>query len=412
MNGLQSTDSVVIVGGGQAGATTATELRRLGFTGHIAIVGDEAYPPYIRPPLSKAYLSGTVGRDALAAIPLRMLESGDVDWIAGNPAVRIHRALRSVELADGRCLSYNKLVLATGSRPRRLSLAGAELSNLFYFRTLADVDAIRAVLSEPRNLVIVGAGYIGLEVAACTRKLGHTVSVLEGQDRVLARVVGPELSQFYERIHREHGVSISTQVRIEQFEGDSKVTHVRLGDGTRVPADLVVVGIGVVPNVELAAESGLVVDDGIVVDEYTRTSDPFIHAAGDCANHPSEFLGRRVRLESVQNALEQARAAAAAILGREQPYRPVPWFWSDQFDLRLQKVGIASNFDRSVTRGDPRTGRAFSIFYLHDDRVIAADSMCSPREFMSAKKLVAARARVNPAQLVDERVPLETLLAA
>ncbi|HKY93322.1 MAG TPA: FAD-dependent oxidoreductase, partial [Nevskiaceae bacterium] len=340
MSGLQAGDSVVIVGAGQAGGETAAELRRQGFTGRITLIGDEPHLPYKRPPLSKAYLAGSATKDSLLVMPQASFDKASIEFIGNTRVARIDRPTKHVELADGRRIPYTKLMLATGGRPRVLNTPGADRPNVFPLRTIADVDAIRPGCTGTCRLVIVGGGYIGLEVAAVANKLGLRVTVLEGLERVLARVTVPQLSAFYERVHREHGVDIRTNVKIEAFEGEPNVTHVRLGDGSRIECDLVVYGIGIVPNAELAAEADLAVDNGIVVDQFTRTSDPDIHAAGDCTNHPSDFLGRRVRLESVQNAMEQARAAAQIMLGKEQPYQMVPWFWSDQYDLKLQMVGM------------------------------------------------------------------------
>ncbi|MGH8560809.1 MAG: NAD(P)/FAD-dependent oxidoreductase, partial [Nevskiales bacterium] len=275
---------------------------------------------------------------------------------------------------------------------------------------IADVDAIRAQAAPGKRMVVIGGGFIGLETAAVAVKLGLKVTVLEGLPRVLARVTVPEVSAFFERAHREAGVELRTGVQVTALEGEPNVTHMVLDDGSRVEADFVVVGIGLIPNTELAQEAGLAVDNGIVVDEFTNTSDPNIVAAGDCTNHPNEFLERRVRLESVQNAMEQGRAAAHAMLDRDAPYRAVPWFWSDQYDLKLQMVGLSAGFDQFVLRGDPATQRSFAAFYLRDGHLIAADTVSRPQDFMFAKKLVAARTRLDPAQLADESVALKTLV--
>jgi 3-phenylpropionate/trans-cinnamate dioxygenase ferredoxin reductase subunit len=401
----------VIAGAGQAGGEIAVELRKLGFGGRVVVIGEEPYIPYKRPPLSKAYFAGSATRESLFVMPQASLDKARIEFIGNTRVEKIDRASRTVRLSDGNTMAYDKLALALGGRARPLNLPGANRPNVHLLRTIADVDAIRAQQATGKRMVVVGGGFIGLEVAAVGIKLGLKVSVLEGLPRVLARVTVPEISAFFERVHREAGVDLRTGVQVTALEGESAVTHVVLDDGSRVAADFVVVGIGLIPNTELAQQAGLAVDNGIVVDEHTRTSDPDIVAAGDCTNHPNEFLGRRIRLESVQNAMEQARAAAHTLMGKDAPYRAVPWFWSDQYDLKLQMVGLSAGFDRLVLRGDPATQRSFAAFYLREGHLIAADTVSRPQDFMFAKKLVAARTRLDPAQLADESVALKTLAA-
>lgn len=403
--------TIVIVGAGQAGGETAGELRKQGYAGRIVLVGEEPQVPYRRPPLSKAFLNGTASEESLYVKPAAEWEKVKVEFIGGVRAERIDRAGQSLHLADGRSLAYDKLVLATGGRARLLSLPGADKPNVFAVRTIADVLGLRAHCQAGKRAVIVGGGFIGLEVAAVLVKLGLQVTVLEGLPRVLARVTVPEVSTFFERIHREAGVDLRTGVQISAFEGGENVEQVVLGDGSRIAADLVIAGIGQLPNVELAQEAGLAVDNGIVVDEYARTSDPHIYAAGDCANHPNAFFDCRLRLESVQNAMEHGRTVAANLLGKAQIYNVVPWFWSDQYELKLQMVGLSKGFDRMVVRGDLK-GRAFAAFYLKDGRVLAADTVGRPADFMMAKKLVAGHVRVDGDRLADEAVPLKELLPA
>jgi 3-phenylpropionate/trans-cinnamate dioxygenase ferredoxin reductase component len=403
---------MVIVGGGQAGGQLASELRALGYTGAITLVSEEPCLPYKRPPLSKAYLAGSVARESLYVTPQASFDKAGIEFIGGVRASHIDRKAKQLALADGRRIGYQKLALCTGSRARQLNLPGADGPRIFPLRTLADVDAIRACCAAGRRAVIIGGGFIGLEAAAVLRKLDMQVTVLEGLPRVLARVTVPTVSAFYERIHREAGVDLRTGVRIEGFESAADTTRVLLGDGSRIEADCVIVGIGIVPNVELAQECGLAVDNGILVDEYARTEDPDIVAAGDCTNHPSAFLGRRLRLESVPNALEQSRVAARTLMGRAEPYNSVPWFWSDQYDLKLQMVGISAGFDQVVVRGDPSTQRSFIAFYLLNGTLIAADAVSRPQDFILAKKLVAEKAVIDPARLADEAVPLKSLAPA
>lgn len=402
--------TVLIVGGGQASGETAAELRKQGFGGRVIIVGEEPFLPYKRPPLSKAYLAGACGEEQLYMMQAANLEKVGIEYRGGVPVERIDRAAKQLVLANGETLAYDKLVLATGGRARPMPVPGADRPNVFLLRTIADVQQIRARCAPGKRVTIVGGGFIGLEAAAVLVKKELKVTVLEGLPRVLARVTCPEVSTFFERMHREAGVDLRTGVSVTGFEGDPEVTRVNLNDGSAIDTDFVVVGIGLIPNTELATAAGLAVDNGIVVDEYARTSDPDIYAAGDCTNHPSSFLGRRVRLESVQNAMEQGRAVARNIMGKNEPYRMVPWFWSDQYDLKLQMVGISTGYDRIVLRGDPATQRNFAVFYLDKDgRMIAADAVTRPQDFMFAKKLVAAGAVIDAAQLADDTVALKTL---
>ncbi len=403
--------TMVIVGAGQAGGEIAGELRKLGHAGRIVLVGDEPQVPYRRPPLSKAFLSGAATEESLYLMPAVGWDKHKVEFIGGVHAQRIDREKQQLQLADGRSLNYDKLVLATGGRARLLSLPGADKLNVFAVRSIADVRGLHAYREAGKRAVIVGGGFIGLEAAAVLTKLGLHVAVLEGLPRVLARVTVPEVSAFFERVHREAGVDLRTNVQIAAFEGGAAVEQVVLSDGTRIPADFVIAGIGQLPNVELAQDAGLAVDNGIVVDEYARTADPHIYAAGDCANHPNAFFDCRLRLESVQNAMEHGRTVAANLLGKNVIYNVVPWFWSDQYDLKLQMVGLSKGFDRMVLRGD-LNGRAFAAFYLKDGHIIAADTVSRPQDFMFAKKLVVMRAAVDAAQLADEAVPLKALIAA
>ncbi|HUS23917.1 MAG TPA: FAD-dependent oxidoreductase [Candidatus Binatia bacterium] len=398
---------ILILGGGQAGAEIAMNLRQRGFAGSITLAGDEPQPPYKRPPLSKGYLSGQAKVESLHVMPPDKLAQAGIRWLGSARAARLDRVARQVELADGRRLSYRKLALATGGRPR--ALPGVQGDNVFLLRTIADVDAIRARCAPGARVVIVGAGFIGLEAAAVLVKLGLKVTVLEALPRVLARVTVPEMSQFYEAAHRAAGVDLRTSARIAGFDGTPAVSGVRLEGGETVAADLIIVGIGIVPNVELAQQAALAVDNGIVVDECARTGDPDVVAAGDCTSHPSVHYGRRVRLESVQNAMEQARTAAASLMGLSEPYQAVPWFWSDQYDLKLQMAGLSTGFDRMVMRGDPAK-RSFALFYLGDGKLVAADAVNRAQDYMFARKAIAARTPLDAAKLADESVSLKDLV--
>jgi 3-phenylpropionate/trans-cinnamate dioxygenase ferredoxin reductase subunit len=400
----------VIVGAGQAGAEVATSLRQQGYDGRIVLIGEEPQLPYRRPPLSKTYLTGEADAESLLIKPRATYDKAQIELLVPAQVARIDRAARCVVLADGRTQSYDKLVLATGGRPRQLTLDGAQAPNVLCLRTLADVDAIRAEMQPQRRLVVIGGGYIGLEVAAAAIKQGLRVTVLESAPRVLVRVTAPEMSAFYERVHRDAGVDVRTGVSLEHFEQEAgRVVAVVLADGSRIEADLLVVGIGLVPNVELARSAELAVGDGIVVDEFGRTSDPDILAVGDCACQPNAWLGRPVRIESVPNAMEQARTAAATLCGKSIPHRSVPWFWSDQYDLKLQMVGLSQGYEQVVLRGEP-AGRSFCAFYLREGAAIAVDAVNRAGEFMVAKRLVADRVQVTAATLADETQPLQALL--
>ncbi|WP_428309720.1 NAD(P)/FAD-dependent oxidoreductase [Hydrocarboniphaga sp.] len=410
-----ATDSVLIVGAGHAAGELAIALRMNGYTGAVTLVGDEPHLPYQRPPLSKAFLSGEITIDRLHVKAPATYDNAKIEFIPNALATRIDRVAKTVTLQDGRQLSYGKLVLATGGRPRLLSLPDERVNkapNLHYLRTIGHVDGMREQFKPGNKLVIIGGGYIGLEVAAVARKKGIDVTVLEAMPRVLQRVTAPELSEFYSRVHTEAGVHILVNTALTGFEFDEsgKVTTVLAGDGLRIPADVVIVGIGLIPNVEIAQEAGLLVDNGIAVDEYGQTSDPDILAIGDCSSHPSAYAGRRIRLESVPSALEQARSAAALLVGQLKPYNAVPWFWSDQYDLKLQMVGLNQGYDTVVLRGSP-ANRNFLAFYLKDGVLLAVDSVSRPQEFMIAKKLVAEKIKGDPAQLADETRPLKELLA-
>lgn len=412
-----SADRVCIIGAGHAGGELALALRQQGYGGSIVLIGDEMHPPYQRPPLSKAYLKGECEASALCLRQAISYERANVTLALGACVERIDRQTRSIHLADGRIFEYAQLALATGSRARRLGIADAaaaeHASNFHYFRTIDDVQRMRHQLAPGTRVVIVGGGYIGLEVAAASVSRGAKVVLLETLPRVLARVSAPEMSSFYERAHRDAGVDIRTGTGVIGFEFTDTadaIVGVRCADGSLLPADVVIVGIGIVPNTELATAAGLAVNDGIVVDEYARTSDPSIVAAGDCTNHPNALSGRRVRLESVPNAVDQARVAAATLAGKPRVYDSVPWFWSDQYDLKLQIAGLSQGYDGVVVRGAMST-RSFVLFYLREGVLIAADCVNRPQEFMVAKRLVAARARIEPALLADESAALKTVVS-
>ncbi len=402
-------DRVIVVGGGQAACQIADSLRREEFAGEVVVVTEEPHLPYQRPPLSKQYLAGDLDESRLFMRKADYYESHRIEMRTGCRAVRIDRQAQCLELNDGERISYAGLALATGARARPLIVPGADCDGVFYLRNIADVRAIRERMPDARRLVVIGGGFIGLEVAAVARKQGKQVSVLEFQDRLMPRAVAPFLSEFYYSLHSRHGVDVRTGAAVSAIDRNGAELHVRCADGTSHVADLVVVGVGVIPNTELAEEAGLACEDGIRVDEFARTEDPRIVAAGDCTNHPNTLLARRLRLESVHNAMEQAKTAAATLCGKELAYAQIPWFWSDQFDARLQMVGLSQDHDEYVLRGDPDSGR-FSLFYFRGGELIAVDSVSVPKDHLQARKLLAAGVSPTAEQAADVGFDLKSLL--
>jgi 3-phenylpropionate/trans-cinnamate dioxygenase ferredoxin reductase component len=415
---MQAQDVLLIVGASHAGVELAMAARQQGWPGPIVLLGDEVSMPYQRPPLSKAWLSGEADADAMLLRPPSAFESAQVTLRLGTRVRSIDREARSIRLENGEELHYARLALCTGGRPRLLDVPGLPAdvrpSNLLYLRTQSDAQQIRAHLVPGARVVVIGGGYVGLEVAASARKLDATVTVIEAQARVLQRVTGHQISAFYEDVHRAAGVDVRTGAGVRRIDcaDDGKVCAVECTDGTRIETDVVVAGVGMLPNSELAAAAGLELDPGggIMVDALSQTSDEFIFAAGDCTAHHSALYGRPVRLESVPNALEQARAAASTICGNPKPNHTVPWFWSDQYDLKLQMVGLSQGHESVVLRGDVAT-RSFIALYLLDGRVIAADAVNRPADFMQAKRAVAAGLRLDADALADEKNTLKELCA-
>jgi 3-phenylpropionate/trans-cinnamate dioxygenase ferredoxin reductase subunit len=401
---------VVIVGAGQAGGQAAYSLRLGGFAGEIILVGEEPAPPYQRPPLSKAYLKGEIEADRLYLKPTDHYPEHKIDLITGEPVAAINLDRKQVSLASGRELRWDKLVIATGARPRKLNLPGSDLQGIVELRTLKDVDRLKRVARHGARLVVIGAGYIGLEAAAVGAQLGLKVTVLEAMPQVLSRVAGPEIGAFFTRVHREAGTDVRVGARTEAFQGRGSVSGVRLADGEIIPADVVLVGVGVLPNLELALEAGIVCGNGIIVDQTMRSSHPDVFAIGDVAWRPLVHYGRHGRLESVHNAIEGGKLTAAAILGLDPPALEAPWFWSDQFDLKLQTAGLWTGADERVVRGEPAS-RAFAVFYLREGRLLAVDAVNSAPEFIVGKKLVAAKAKVAPAELADKSISMKDIVA-
>jgi 3-phenylpropionate/trans-cinnamate dioxygenase ferredoxin reductase component len=401
-------ERIVIAGGGQAAVQAIDTLRRRGYSGALDVVGEEPWLPYQRPPLSKKYLAGALERERLLIRPAGFFAEHRVNTHLGRRVTAIAPREQHVRLDDGAVLPYDALLIATGSRPRRLSVPGAELAGVHYLRSIADADRIRAECRAAGRMVIIGGGYIGLEVAATARELGMEVTVLEMFERVMARVTCAEVSAFYQTEHERHGVQVRCGQALAALHGDADghVRSVVTEQGAEFPADVVVAGVGVVPADELARGAGLDCENGIVTDAHCRTSDGAIYAAGDCASHLNRQYGRHLRLESVDNAFEQGTTVALNLLGTPTPHDKVPWFWSDQYDLKLIIVGVGQGYDQAVVRGTP-AGRSFSVCYLRGGEFIAIDSINAPKDQMAARKLIAAHARPHPQKLADPSIALK-----
>jgi 3-phenylpropionate/trans-cinnamate dioxygenase ferredoxin reductase subunit len=378
---------IVIVGAGQAAAQLVLSLRQGGSKEPIRMIGDEPYAPYQRPPLSKKFLTERPPADTLYFRPEKFWSEQAVTAAYGTRVESIDPAQKRV-MFEGGAIEYGTLLLSTGTRARPLPLPGTDLAGVFSLRRIDDVRALRRPLDTARRIVIVGGGYIGLEVAAVARSEGREVTVLEAEERVMKRVTSPVISEFMQDFHRGRGVEIRLGARLAAIEGEGRVGQVRLADDTALPADLVLLAVGAKPNDELAAAAGLACEDGIVVDQHGRTSDPAVYAAGDCTRFPSRRYGRRLRLECVQNAIDQAKAVAAAMLGKPHPYDPVPWFWSDQYELKLQMAGLSDGYDDAQTVGDVAAAR-FSVEYRKGGKLIAVDAVNDGRAYMSGRKRIA-----------------------
>ncbi|QCB54046.1 oxidoreductase [Sphingopyxis sp. PAMC25046] len=403
---------VVIVGAGHGGAQVAVMLRTQKFAGSIAIIGEEPELPYERPPLSKEYFAGEKEFERIQLRPARYWDEREVTMLLGRRVVSVDPVGHSVTTGDGETIGYGKLVWATGGAARMLPIPGGDLPGVQGVRTRADADAMKAASETAKQIVVIGGGYIGLEAAAVLTKAGKKVVLLEALDRVLARVAGPDLSRFYEKEHRDHGVDLRLGVCVDAIEGDTHVTGVRLSDGEVIPADLVIVGIGIVPAVEPLVTAGADCANGVRVDPFCKTSLPDIYAIGDCAAHANHFAeGAEIRLESVQNANDQANVVAKGIVGDEAPYRAIPWFWSNQYDLKLQTAGLSTGHDQAVLRGDP-ANRSFSVVYLKAGKVIAIDCVNATKDYVQGRMVVTAGLRATAEQLADTETPLKALLPA
>jgi len=406
---------VVIIGAGQAGIEAAGALRMNGYTQEVVVVGEEQGLPYSRPPLSKGFLTGELDESMLALRTQDQLVDQGIKLLSGHQVTEINRGSGQVLLDDGSSLAYDQLVIASGGTPRQLGTPElAAAGNVFSLRTLGDAEKLKGYLKPGTKAVIIGGGYIGLEIASAAKSAGVGVTVLEAAPRVLARVTSPVMSDFFQRLHAEEGVEIVLNAQVERFltteTGD--ISAVQLAGGRTVEADFVLVGIGLIPRTELAEAAGLEVDNGIVVDEGLRTSDPRVYAIGDVARHPDPQHGGFRRLESAPNASEQARCVAASILGDFRAYSALPWFWSIQYDVKLQVAGLAQGYDNIVVRGDAESGRRVTVLYLREDILIAADVVNLPAEFAACKRLISAQAPLDPARLNDLNIPLKDCIAA
>ena len=406
------TEPLVIVGASYAGLNAGLAARAAGFDGPIMLIGDEASLPYQRPPLSKGFMLGKVAETALPIRPQQTLDNNRIEFMSGTRVTAIDRTGQAIETANGRRIRYGRLILATGCRARTLPVPGADLHGVYYLRTLEDARRLRERAHDAQAVAIVGGGFIGLEVAASLASLGKPVTVIEAQDRLLARAVPPAFSEFLANVHRGAGVRILFNTTVRRLLGDNGRVHsAELSDDSVCPADLVLIGIGAIANAELAMQAGLVCEDGIVVDECARTSDPLITAAGDCTRFPSRFAARPVRLESVQNAQDQARTAALTAIGIPKPYDMVPWFWSDQYDLKLQMVGLSHGHDRMVMRGNPEE-RKFSLFYFKNGALMAIDSVNRAGDHMAGRYLIEANATIGPQHIEDASFDLAATVKA
>jgi 3-phenylpropionate/trans-cinnamate dioxygenase ferredoxin reductase component len=402
-------NGTVIIGTGQAGFQTAASLRTEGYQEKITLIGEEPHIPYQRPPLSKGFPLGTQDLESIELRPKQFYQDHQIDLLAGERVTAIDRAARQVKLESGGHFPYEKLVLAVGARNRKLSLKGAELDGVLYLRSLDEAVVVKDRLKNAQNIVVIGGGFIGLELAAVACSLGKSVTVLEALPRLMSRAVAPLISDFYRELHSSKGVKIVCGASVSEIDGsDGKVRGVLLSDGTRYRSDLVLIGIGIEPNIQLARDAGLRIANGIAVNEYLQTDDENIFAIGDCAEHPCVFANARIRLESVQNAADQAQCVAATIAGQRNVYRALPWFWTDQFDVKLQMAGISNGHDCVVTRGNSES-RKLSVFYFKEGRLIAIDSINRPLDHMMGRKLIANRVRLTPEQAADESVDLKKM---
>ena len=384
--------NIVIIGAGQAAGQCVATLKKLGCAHKIILIGEESHPPYQRPPLSKSFLEGKVGLERVYMKNREFYEENEVEFYPNTLVKEIDREEKKVRTSCGKEFEFEKLVIATGSRARELEIEGIQLGNVYYLRTIDDVEKIKEQMSVCQNLSIIGAGYIGLEVAAVASELGMNVSIFEMADRSMNRTVDKKISEHFEDLHKTNGVNFYFQSNIEKLQGETFIEGVKLDDGSLIPTDILIIGIGIIPNQELAENAGLDCNNGILVNDKGITSDQSIFACGDCTNHPNKFLNKNVRLESVQNALEQSKVVAANIMGQEEKYEVIPWFWSDQYNQKLQIVGMPEEYDEIVKR---EYADGFSLFYLSNKTIISVTTINNPKEFLICKKLVEKKVKIS-----------------
>ena len=402
-------EELVIIGGGQAAIQCVASLRKEGYSGSITLVGEENHLPYQRPPLSKGFLSGATESDRLYLKKIEFFQENSIQLNLGVTANRIDRDNCIVNLSDGKSIGYDKLVLATGSRVRKLKFPGSDLEGINYLRGIDDAESLKEGLLKSKTLVIVGAGYIGLEVAAVATEFDTKITVIEMADRVMNRTVDPIISDYYQELHSKNGVDFILNESLEKVDGDKAVEQVICSGGSSIQADILVIGAGVIPNIELAEESELNCDNGISVNEYGQTEDSKIFACGDCTNHPNEKLNRRLRLESVHNAMEQSKTVATSVMGNRTAYNQIPWFWSDQYDHKLQIVGLSGDHDEVLIRGNQEESK-FMLFYLKGEELIAVDAVNNPKEFLICRKLVENKVKISSDDILNQSKNLNDLI--
>ena len=402
-------ENLLIIGAGQSAIQCISTLKKEGYSGSITLVGEEEHLPYQRPPLSKGFLEDSIGKERLYFKKLEFFTENKVQLYLGLAAEKLDIENQKVYLSDNSELEFDKLVLATGSRVRYLNFPGSELKSIFYLRNLDDAEAIKKDLETSDSLVIIGAGYIGLETAAIAAKKNKTVTVIEMADRVMNRTVDPQISEYYLNLHQSYGVKFHFNTSLETINKSSDSLEVVCSDGTEVKADSVLIGAGVIPNIELAEDSGIYCNNGIIVDEFGQTNFKNIYACGDCTNHPNKILNKNLRLESVHNAMEQAKTVASSVLNNPMEYSQVPWFWSDQYDHKLQIVGLSGDHDLVTMRGNTNDAK-FMLFYTKDEELIAVDAINNPKEFLISRKLVANKVKIKPNVISDLNTNLNDLI--
>ena len=402
-------ENLLIIGAGQSAIQCISTLKKEGYSGSITLVGEEEHLPYQRPPLSKGFLEDSLNKERLYFKKLEFFTENKVQLYLGLSAEKLEIEYQKVYLSDDSELEFDKLVFATGSRVRLLDFPGSELKSIFYLRDLDDAEAIKKDLETSENLVIIGAGYIGLEAAAIAAKKNKKVTIIEMADRVMNRTVDPQISEYYLNLHESYGVKFHFNTSLETINEVSNSLEVVCSDGTEVKADSVLIGAGVVPNIELAEEAGIYCDNGIIVNEFGQTNFKNIYACGDCTNHPNKILNKNLRLESVHNAMEQAKTVASSVMNNPMEYNQVPWFWSDQYDHKLQIVGLSGDHDMVTMRGNTNDAK-FMLFYTKDEELIAVDAINNPKEFLISRKLVANKVKIKPKVISDLNTNLNDLI--